>query len=906
MSLSLGTKLGPYEIVSALGAGGMGEVYRAHDPRLGRSVAIKVLPSHLSSDPDLKLRFEREARAISKFSHPHICTLYDVGSQEGTDYLVMEYVEGETLEQRLAKSPLPPTQAMTYGVQIADALDKAHRHGIIHRDLKPGNVMLTKSGAKLLDFGLAKLREEPSPVAAALTEMTVEGERLTAEGMLVGTFQYMAPEQMEGKQPDTRSDIFALGAVLYEMLTGKAAFSGKTKASIIAAILSSDPPPLSNLQPLAPPALERAVKQCLAKDPDERWQSAGDIARELKWIAESGSQTGIAPQVSAKRKTRERLAWTMVGACAVLTLALLLAYLHVVSVRPPVLISSILPPAGTRFAFGSEVAKISPDGRMLLFVATDADGIDRLWVRSVDSPSARPLPGTEGAAWPFWSADSRSIGFFADGNLKTVQATGGPVVSLHDVSFASGGTWNQYETILFETGVGSGIYQIPASGGSARLVLSLDKSKFNSYGWPNFLPDGKHFTYSAWGNEAYTGTYFASIDGRENKLVTNSTGNTAFSSGFLLYGLSTGSTVDLMAEAFDPAKGRVKGEPQLIVRGIEYLSGPDVSSFAVSDRLLIYDANPTGAVAVSTIAWLDRSGKRLSAVTAERDSFDLRLSPDGQRMAYSKGGPNSDIWIQELKRDVPMRLTFDPSVDKGAPTWSPDGSEVLFDIAPGGKTPPGIYRKSSSGTGGEELLAQPNETSMTLWPTDWSRDGRFVLCVEGEIISRTHGEIWALPTMADRKPRVLIRAPGAAYDGQFSPDGHWVAYVSRESGREEVYVVPFDGNQVLSTPPLQEVAITRRWQVSAKGGAFPRWRRDGKELFYVGPGSEFMAIKIEAKGNAFSVSEARPLFRQVLANGVAFPYDVSSDGQRFLVNSFGENQTSPTLIVDWMELLKNK
>ena len=270
MSLSLGTKLGPYEIVSPLGAGGMGEVYRAHDPRLGRSVAIKVLPSHLSSDPDLKLRFEREARAISKFSHPHICTLYDVGSQEGTDYLVMEYVEGETLEQRLAKSPLPPTQAMTYGVQIADALDKAHRHGIIHRDLKPGNVMLTKSGAKLLDFGLAKLREEPSPVAAALTEMTVEGERLTAEGMLVGTFQYMAPEQMEGKQPDTRSDIFALGAVLYEMLTGKAAFSGKTKASIIAAILSSDPPPLSNLQPLAPPALERAVKQCLAKDPDER------------------------------------------------------------------------------------------------------------------------------------------------------------------------------------------------------------------------------------------------------------------------------------------------------------------------------------------------------------------------------------------------------------------------------------------------------------------------------------------------------------------------------------------------------------------------------------------------------------------------------------------------------------
>jgi len=904
MSLSLGTKLGPYEIVSALGAGGMGEVYRAHDPRLDRTVAIKVLPSHLSSDPDLKQRFEREARMISKFSHPHICTLYDIGSQEGTDYLVMEYVEGETLEQRLAKSPLPPAQALIYGVQIADALDKAHRHGIIHRDLKPGNVMLTKSGAKLLDFGLAKLRQEPSPVAAALTEMTVEGERLTAKGMLVGTFQYMAPEQLEGKQPDTRSDIFALGAVLYEMLTGKAAFSGKTKASIIAAILSSEPPPISTSQPLAPPALERAVKQCLTKDPDERWQTAHDVRLELNWILEGGSQAGLPAPVIVRRKKQERVAWTVVGACAVLVLALLAAYFRVVSVRPPVVISSILPPSGTRFAFG-EVSKISPDGRMLLFVATDADGIATLWLRSVDSPSARLLPGTEGATWPFWSADGRSIGFFAGGNLKTVQATGGPVVPLHDVSLPTGGTWNQYGTILFEPGVDSGIYQIPASGGSAVLVLSLDKSKFNSYGWPNFLPDGKHFTYSAWGNEAYSGTYFASIDGRENKLVTRSTGNTVFSSGFLFYGLSTGATVDLVAEAFDPASGRVKGEPQLVVRGIEYLPGPDVSTFAVSDRLLIYAANPTGAVAVSTIVWLDRYGKRLSVVTAERDSFDLRLSPDGQRMAYSKGGPNSDIWIQELKRDVPMRLTFDPSVDKGAPTWSPDGNAVLFDIAPGGKTPPGIYRKSSSGTGSEELLAQPNQTGMTLWPTNWSRDGRFVLCVEGEIISRTHGEIWALPTMADRKPRVLIRAPGAAYDGQFSPDGHWVAYVSRESGREEVYVVPFDGNQVLNTPPLQEVAITRRWQVSAKGGAFPRWRRDGKELFYVGPGSEFMAIKIEAKGNAFSVSEARPLFRQSLANG-AFPYDVSSDGQRFLVNSFGENQTSPTLIVDWMELLKNK
>jgi len=572
--------------------------------------------------------------------------------------------------------------------------------------------------------------------------------------------------------------------------------------------------------------------------------------------------------------------------------------------RPPLLISSVNPPPGARFI---GLPKVSPDGRTLLLALVDPQGSSLLWSRPLDSPSAQPLAETEGAQGLFWSADGRAVGFFADGKLKTVQASGGPALTLCDAPFPQGGSWNEQGIILFVPQLGAGIYKVPASGGSPTVVLSLDKSKFSDFTDPDFLPDGRHFTYSATSFEsAYTGTYFASIDGRENRLILRATGNRAFSSGYLFFPQPTGSTADLMAVALDPASGDVKGEPKLVVRGIEYVIGPDVSPFAVSDRALIYGTSLAGAPTGPRLVWLDRSGKRISVVSGGRNSSDLKLSPDAQKVAYSRGDPNSDIWIQELQRDVPMRLTFDTSVDKGAPVWSPDGTEVLFDIALGGKIPPGIYRKSSSGTGNQELVAQPKEPDAMLWPTDWSRDGRFILCVQGEIIARNRGEIWVLPVSADRKPRVFIRAPGAAYDGQFSPDGRWVAYVSRESGRQEVYVVPFDGSQVSSTPPFEQVVITKRWQVSANGGAFPRWRRDGKELFYVAPGDEFVGVGVETMGNAFSLSEARPLFRETLA-AAAFPYDVSPDGQRFLVNSFGETETSPlTLVVNWKELLKNK
>jgi Tol biopolymer transport system component len=892
----------------------MGEVYRARDTRLGRDVAIKILPAQVSNDPVRKQRFEREAKTISRLNHPHICTLHDIGSQDGVEYLVMECLEGETLAKRLEKGPLPLEQVLKYGAQVADALDKAHCAGIVHRDLKPGNIMLTASGAKLLDFGLAK------PAATAVSGMTLtqttQTTPVTREGTIVGTIQYMSPEQVEGKEVDGRGDIFSLGVMLYEMVTGKKAFEGKNQLSVASAILEKEPAPIITVKPLTPPALDHAIRKCLAKSPDERWQSASDLASELKWIMESGSQAGMPASVVGGHPKREGVAWALAGACTIALLVLGAIYTRQMSTRPPVLVSTVLPPAGARFGFVGPYTgnpQISKDKRTLVFVAVDAQGRHMLWLRALDSPSALTLAGTEGGNLPFWSPDNRSIGFFANGKLKTVEVSGGHVLTLCDAPDEGGGTWNQQGVILFVPDYHSGIYQIPAQGGSPKLVLSVDKSKFTGHLWPNFLPDGNHFTYSAHGGEAYRGVYFASIDGRENKLVLRSTGNAAFASGFLFYPQAAGSRTDLMAVAFDPVAGNVTGKPQAVEQAIESASTGDQpggdgaiwkSVFAVSDHLMIYKASETAGAAQFTIAWLDRSGKRLSVVASGRN-FDLQLSPDGQRMAYSRDGPNGGIWIQELKREVPMRLTFDPSVGDGAPVWSPDGNDILFAIGRGGKTPTGIYRKSSSGTGAEELLLQPKEPGAALWPTDWSRNGQFILCVQGESVSRNIGEIWVLPVSGDRKPRVFVRAPGAAYNGQFSPDGHWVAYVSKESGREEVYVVPFDASQVLSTPSLEQVAIKKKWQVSANGGAFPRWRRDGKELFYVAPGGELTGIGVEAKANEFSVSEARPLFRETLV-GVASPYDVSGDGQRFLVNGLERDTLPLTLVANWKELLKNE
>jgi serine/threonine protein kinase/Tol biopolymer transport system component len=891
--LSSGTKLGPYEIVSALGAGGMGEVYRARDSRLDRTVAIKVLPSHHSTDSALRQRFEREARTISQFSHPNICTLHDIGTHDGLDYLVMEYIEGETLEQRLSKAPIPPTQALAYGIQVADALDKAHRAGIIHRDLKPANVMLTKSGAKLLDFGLAKLQEEVSVMAAALTEMTVETKRLTTEGTLVGTFQYMAPEQLEGRQPDARSDIFAFGAVLYEMLSGKPAFGGKTKASMIAAILSSEPPPLSTVQPLAPPALERVIQQCLAKDPDERWQSAGDIARELKWIAEGGSQASEPVPAISRRSRREYMAW---GLAAVgFVLAIVFGSLFAVRTPKPqsAIRSLILQEENTTPLLIQDNAGpvvLAPDGKALAYVAIDTQGRILLWLRKLSEVHARALPGTDGANFPFWSADSHAIGFFSGGKLKTVTLDGGSPSIVCDAPLGRGGSWNSDGTILFAPTFESGLYQVPSSGGTPRAVTKLDKSKHDSHRWPLFLPDGKHFLYLAITHNSprdpNNGIYFASLDGKENRLVMQSDTQADYSAGYLLFARDT----SLMAQPFNSRTGVLEGAPAPVADQV--LVDPGTWRLAASGTeggLLAY---VSGGAAANQLTWYDLSGKATGLAGKILNLNHVRISPDGLKIAADLGESLSDIWLYDLKRGVSTRFTFGPS-SSVSPVWSPDGKWIAYGTLEHGDM--NIYRKPAGGMGQAELLLESTEGGMQNWPTDWSPDGKTLLYTVGDLVGAA--QLWELPLSGDtRKPKRLMPTGFMMMEARYSPDGRWIAYASNESGRFEIYVIPASGSG-------------GKWQISSSGGQQPLWRRDGKELFFLSNDDNLMSVPIKLNPDSVQADAAHPLFPLANAilsvNGLVAPYDVTADGKRFIVVTVEQGKSFPiNLVTNWTAVLQ--
>jgi len=870
VSLSSGTKLGPYEIVSPVGAGGMGEVYRARDSRLDRTVAIKVLPSHHSSDSALRQRFEREARTISKFSHPNICTLHDIGTHDGLDYLVMEYIEGETLEQRLSKGPIAPSQALVYGIQIADALDKAHRAGIIHRDLKPGNVMLTKSGAKLLDFGLAKLQEEVSVMAAALTEMTVETKRLTTEGMLVGTFQYMAPEQLEGKQPDARSDIFAFGAVLYEMVSGKPAFGGKTKASMIAAILSSEPPPLSTVQPLAPPSLERVIKQCLAKDPDERWQSAGDIARELKWIADGGSQASAPAEIVPHRRKSQYLPWAT--AALGVALAILAVLLANRTPKPqPVIRSLILPEEGTTPLIVQDNAgpvMLAPDGSAVAYVATDAHGQILLWVRKLNEAHAQPVAGTDGGNFPFWSADSRAIGFFAGGKLKTTPVEGGSPSVVCDAPLGRGGTWNADGKILFAPTFESGLFQVASSGGTPQPVTKLDKSKHDSHRWPHFLPDGRHFLYLAITHNSprdpNNGIYFASLDGKENRLLMQSDSQADYSSGYLLFLRDTA----LMAQPFNPKTGSLEGAPAPIAEQILLDAGTWRAALTSTEGGLL--AYLSGGAAANQLTWYDRSGKNIGLAGDKTLNLNhVRISPDGLKIAAELGESLTDIWIYDAQRGVSTRFTFGPS-SSISPVWSRDGKWIVYGSL---YAHINIYRKSASGVGQAELLLEGSEKSVQNWPSDLSPDGRFLLYAAGDLVGAA--QLWELPLSGDdRKPKPLMPSGFITMEARYSPDGHWIAYTSNESGKFEVYVMPSGGS-------------AGKWQISSGGGQQPLWRRDAKELFYLSSDGKLISVPIKLNADSVQADAVRPLFslaNSILSvNGLVAPYDVTADGKRFVV-----------------------
>jgi len=598
MGLTPGTKLGPYEIQSPLGAGGMGEVYRARDTRLGRDVAIKVLPSHLCSDPDLKARFEREAKAISALSHPHICHLYDIGSQDGTDYLVMELLEGESLADRLKKGPLPLKQALQYGVEIAEALEKAHSNGIVHRDLKPGNVMLTKSGAKLLDFGLAK----PAPNLATLASgsMATMSKPLTVNGMIVGTIQYMAPEQVQGHEADARSDIFALGAVLYEMTTGKRAFAGKSQISVMSAILEKDPEPVSAIQPRASRALDHVIQRALAKDPNGRWQTARDLIQELKWSAESGMLASATVPAAPGRRSRETLAWLISCALVATLIAGAVWWRNSKPASETMYFPAPLP-------FPAKDIAVAPNGHSIALVGyQESARRNVLWLYELGSHGVRSLAGTEGASYPFWSADGRSLAFFADAKLKKLEVSGGPVQTICDAPAGRGGTWNKDGVIVFTPSTIVGLYRVPASGGTPTEVAAFDRSRGeDSLRWPMFLPDGKHYLYLAANFSGQTGVnaiFVGSLDSKEKRFVVESTANAAYADpGYLVFYRDK----TLLAQPFDLKSFALTGEATTILPEVQFLPQVKRAVFAVSNHGLLVAQSGTEA-ALSQPVWFDR------------------------------------------------------------------------------------------------------------------------------------------------------------------------------------------------------------------------------------------------------------------------------------------------------------
>jgi serine/threonine protein kinase/Tol biopolymer transport system component len=889
MSPQAGSRLGPYELQAPIGAGGMGEVWRGKDTRLDRSVAIKILPVGFAQDEERRQRFEREAKTISSLNHPHICTLFDVGHEGDAHFLVMELLEGESLADRLQKGPLPLDQVVKFGAQVGEALYAAHKQGIVHRDLKPGNVMLTKTGAKLLDFGLARSGAGTGAFSDS-TALPTEAKPLTTAGTILGTFQYMAPEQLEGAEADARTDLFALGALLYEMATARRAFEGKSKTSLIAAILSTQPPPISSIQPVMPPALDHVVKKCLEKDPDDRWQSAHDVASELRWIGDAGSQAGVPATLSLRRRSRERLAWLLAAGLGLLWLLTLVpATLHWRERAPesPPVRFTISPPDKTVFS-AFDIPAVSPDGRRIVFLTAPATGRETLWMRSLDSLSAQQLPGTEGGFFPFWSPDARAVAFFADGALKKVEVAGGAVQTLCTTQGGGGGAWNQHGEILFASGFGP-IFRVSAGGGEPKPATTLDKSREETqHRWPSFLPDGRHFLYLARGPQpAKNAVFVGSLDGSEVQQLVSADSPAVYAPpGYLLY-VREGT---LMARPFDAGKRRFTGDPSPVAEQIAIVGAAAGRAVSVSGSGVL--AYRTGAnLTQGQLAWFDRAGRRLGTLGEPADYTNPALSRDGTRVAVGRRDPKTstrDIWLFEVERGTASRLTFDPADDFNA-VFSPDGTRILF--TSDRKGPRDIYWKASTGVGEDEPVLESQSTKSA---DDWSPDGRFVVYNTATLAGAAGSsggttDLWVAPLDGDRKPMPFLVRPFTDSQAQISPDGRWITYSSDESGTQEVYVMDFP-------------KPTGKWKVSTEGGAEPRWRRDGRELIYIA-GRKLMAADIRTEGVAFHAGVPRVLFEPNLARGLGGRnrYVVSPDGQRFLMIAQAEQAgpTPLTVVENW-------
>ena len=871
MPLTTGDRLGPYEILAPAGAGGMGEVYRGRDTRLGRDVAIKVLPARFAADPEFRQRLDREARAVSSLSHPNICALYDVGHQDGIDFLVMEYLEGETLAERLTRGALPLDQVLRHGIEIADALATAHRKGVVHRDLKPGNIMLTRTGARLLDFGLAKAAPVGLPGGAHAATMSAP---ITAQGTLIGTFQYMSPEQVEGREADARSDIFALGAVLHEMATGKRAFDGKTGTSVIAAILEREPVPISSLQPLAPAALDDIVRGCLAKDPEERWQTAHDVSLQLRGLRRRASE----PESHAATP-RAATRWMIPGALAALALVALTflaaRYLARGTAPPPMpLVRAALPPPPLHSFVPNDFA-ISPDGRRVAFVAAGLDGVATLWVKSLESGQSSEIAGSESAESPFWSPDSRWIAFFARGKLMKVEPAGMGLQPVCDASTtARGGAWSRSGDILFSNAVFGPLFRVAADGGSAEPITQVAKDMpGEAHRFPQFLPDGRRFIYSVtWTRQQRGGVYLASLDGGTPTLLSpDISSRTVLANGHLIY--VAGGTV--YARPFDADAGGFAGAPRQLLRNEiawDWRFG-DMPLTASDNGMLVYQARQNY---YSQLVWFDRSGKELGAVGAPGFGLPM-LSPDGTRVAVthdSAGSGEAQVWIHDLNRHISTPLATEGI--HTAHAWSADGRWIAYSAM---RSKNGLYRRPADGSGPEEAIY---ESDAHLLVNAYSPDGSRVLAMD---FAKGVPELRAFEVRSKQSDQVDVGA-----EATYSPDGNWIAYIG--------YSAPGVSVKPVSRPG--------RIQLSSAGGQ-ARWRHDMTEIFYIAPDKKMMAVPLTIRNGVLEPGKPVELFqtRIVQPRLVLFQYDVTRDGQRFLINSLPrEDAAAPlTLLVNWSAAL---
>jgi serine/threonine protein kinase len=896
----------------------MGEVYRARDTRLERDVAIKVLPAHLSSDPDLKQRMEREAKAISSLNHPHICTLHDVGSQDGIDFLVMEHLEGETLADRLHRGALPLEEVLKIASEIAEALDKAHRCGIVHRDLKPANIMLTRNGPKLMDFGLAKPSPgvssgsaasplTPSSPTMSVAALSASASPLTQKGTVVGTFQYMAPEVLQGAEADARSDIFSFGCVLYEVLTGRRAFEGKSQFSVLGAILDKEPERISTVLPDSHPRLDETVWRCLAKNPERRYGCMHDVQIQLEALSESPKAASPPALTSKPASTSSLLPWLIAGVATLLAISIAVAHFLQAPKSVQVVRSSILPPTDASFvtmvpASGPPV--LSPDGTRMAFTARDAKSKVLLYVQSLNSLTAQSVPGTDDAIYPFWSPDSQQIAFFAAGKLKKISADGGPPQDICDTVSGRGGAWGKNGVIVFTPSSNQSLFSVPAAGGTPEPASKLDVAKGeNSHRWPWFLPDGKHFIY--WSRTSRPGEspviYIGELGSLQARSLTKSDTMAQYASGHLLF--LRGQT--LMAQVFNPGRMELSGEPQPIAEHVAVNGSTIRAMFSASETgTLVYQSGE--ASTGWDLVWFGRDGKPIETVAQASRYIGPSLSPDGTRFVVTIFVGNqgiADNWIFDLARATRTRMTFSSSVtpyaNLGGATWTPDSKTIFYTAVSQGVFR--IYGKGADGSSSERLILDSGDASA--YPSSVSPDGRYLVYMKRLNPNQTGNDqtgnhIWALPLSAEGKPADGKPFPIVqdAFDEKapiVSPNGKWLAYQSNESGRAEIYITAFPAGGA-------------KWQVSSNGGTMPKWRRDGKELFFADPQDNIVAVDVNTSGNAVKLGAPHTLFQAVGIQRDFGPFDVTADGKKFLINSgnLKEGAEPLTLVQHWPAELK--